>query len=436
MLSQRIQVFACMLAMFSIALASGNIARAAAPATASAPVQAGDKPAFSPEELEQLLAPIALYPDSLLTQILMASTYPLEVVSADRWVKANKELKDEALTKALEAQSWDPSVKSLVNFPPVLAMMSEQLEHTVKVGDAFISQQKDVMATIQKLRGKARETGNLTTTAQQKVVVEKEVIVIEAANPQVVYIPTYPPTVYYATWPYPSYPPAPYYPPGHVAGSALAFGAGVAVGAAWGYAWGHSDWHGGDVDIDVNRNTNINTNINRSNYQNKMAGVSNNGRGTFQHDPVHRQGVSYRDNKTASQFGRTSPADAARARDSFRGRDSGGIGTAGGVGSPGGVGNRSGVGSPGGVGDRGGVGSPGGAGSRGGVGDSGGFGGSSARPSPSAGQNTFSGVDRGGSGARTDSARGSASRASTSASPSRSAPSRSAGSGGGGGRGR
>ena len=148
-------------------------------------------------------------------------------------------------------------------------------------------------------------------------------IVIEAANPQVVYIPTYSPTIVYGAWPYPAYPPAPYYPPGYVAGRAVAFGAGVAVGVAWGYAWGHCDWRHGSLDIDVNRNTNINANINRSRYQADLQTRNTsitNGRGTFQHDATHRQGVAYRDQKTASQFGRVSTTDAAKARESFRGR--------------------------------------------------------------------------------------------------------------------
>jgi Protein of unknown function (DUF3300) len=128
---------------------------------------------FKPEEIEQFVAPIALYPDSLVSQILMASTYPLEVVQADRWAKANKTLKGEALTRALEAQSWDPSVKSLVNFPQVLAAMSEKLDVTLKLGDAFLAQQKDVMNAIQRLRAKAQAQGNLKTTKEQTVIVEQ-----------------------------------------------------------------------------------------------------------------------------------------------------------------------------------------------------------------------------------------------------------------------
>src|SRR5262245_55126221 len=185
---------------------------------------------FKTEEIEQLVAPIALYPDSLVSQILMASTYPLEVVQADRWAKANKTLKGEALTKALEAQSWDPSVKSLVNFPQVLATMSEKLDVTLKLGDAFLAQQKDVLDAIQRLRGRAQAQGNLKTTKEQTVIVEQPaaqttvveqpaaqqttVIRIEPTDPQVVYVPTYNPTVVYGAWPYPAYPPYayPYYP--------------------------------------------------------------------------------------------------------------------------------------------------------------------------------------------------------------------------------
>ena len=184
----------------------------------------GDK-TFKQEELDQLVAPIALYPDSLLAQVFMASTYPLEVVQAGRWVKANQNLKGDALTAALEKENWDPSVKSLVNFPQVLDMMNEKLDWTQKLGDAFLAQQKGVMDTVQKLRAKAEAEGNLKTTEQQKVVVEKETktIIIEPANPQVVYVPTYNPTVVYGPWWYPAYPPYYYYPPGYVAGASFVF---------------------------------------------------------------------------------------------------------------------------------------------------------------------------------------------------------------------
>lgn len=389
---------------------------AGAVSLAGDPAAPADKPSFKPEELEQILAPIALYPDDLLTQMLMASTYPLEIVQADRWVKKNGDVKGDALAKALNDQGWDASVKSLVNFPPVLAMMSEDVSQTVKIGDAFLGQQKEVMATIQKLRGKARESGNLKDTPEQKVVVDQSTstptIVIQPTNPQVVYIPTYSPTVYYSVWPYPAYPPAPYYPPGYVAGRALAFGAGVALGAAWGHAWGHCDWHGGNVNVDVNRNANYNRNINRS-AQVSHYGAT--GQGTFKHDASHRQGVSYRNQATATQYGRTSSVDAAKARESFRGRDSGGAGGLGGVGGPGKAGGMGGVDRPGGAG---------------GPGRAGGLGGSGQHVSPTSNNSAFSGLNRGGSSARMESARGSASRSSA----SRSMGGRSGGGRSGGGR--
>ena len=251
----------------------------------------------------------------------MASTYPLEVVQADRWVKQNKDLKGEALTAALEKQPWDPSVKSLVNFPQVLAMMSEKLDWTQKLGDAFLAQQKEVMASVQTLRKRAADAGTLKTTEEQKVIIEQETIVIQSASPQVVYVPTYNPTVVYGAWPYPAYPPAPYYPPGYVAGTALlSFGVGMAVGAAWGYAWGGCNWHGGDVDVDVNRNTNINNNINRGNYAKQYQG----GRGNWQHNPEHRKGVSYRDQATGQKYNRASTNEAVKSREDFRGRTEGG----------------------------------------------------------------------------------------------------------------
>ncbi|MGB3646926.1 MAG: DUF3300 domain-containing protein, partial [Desulfobulbales bacterium] len=255
---------------------------AAAPQEAKAQSTGEEKP-FKQEELDQLLAPIALYPDSLLTQVLMASTYPLEIVQANRWAKENKDMKGDALAKALEEQPWDPSVRSLVNFPDVLAMMSEKLDLTQKLGDAFLAQQKEVMDTIQNLRKKAEASGNLKTSEEQKVIVEKETIIIESANPQVIYVPSYNPTVVYGSWWYPAYPPYPYYPPGY--GTGAAFVTGVAIGAAWGYAWGHANWHGGDVNINIDRNTNINNNIDRDKYRNQGQGK---GQGKWQHDASHR----------------------------------------------------------------------------------------------------------------------------------------------------
>jgi hypothetical protein len=282
---------------------------------------------FKQEELDQMLAPIALYPDDLLTQLLMASTYPLEIVQAARWTKQNKNLKGDALTEALEKEDWDPSVKSLVNFPEVLERMNEDLQWTQKLGDAFLAQEKQVMDTIQMLRKKAQEAGNLKDNPQQKVVVEQGDIIIQSANPEVIYVPSYNPAVVYGGWWWPAFPPPPPFFPFFpyatpYAYGAMAFGAAVARGAAWGYAWGHANWHGGDVNINASRNTNINNNINRDKYKADMKnkGLGEGGQGKWQHDSSHRKGVSYRDQQTGQKFNKASTREASQARDSFRGR--------------------------------------------------------------------------------------------------------------------
>jgi uncharacterized protein DUF3300 len=411
---------------------------AAPPATIGQQSEAA--PVFKPEELEQILAPIALHPDPLISQILMASTYPLEVVQADRWAKQNKSLKGDAVTAALEKQDWDPSVKSLVAFPEVLTMMSEKLDWTQKLGDAFLADQKKVLDTIQALRAKAQAAGNLKTTKEQTVIVEEKIIKIEPANPQVIYVPTYNPTVVYGSWPYPAYPPYAYYPPGYVASSMMMFGAGMAMGAAfsgaWGYGWGNADYHGGSVKIDNSRNTNFSgNNIDRGKYANQLPAG---GKGDFRHNPEHRKGVSYRDQGTAQKFNRASTSDSIKSREQFRGRAEQGrqdIGR-GGVsdrasGGQGGLGDRGGGGGPG--GDRGGGGlggDRGGAGSRGGAGGGGSsFGGGSGSRG-----GAFEGVGGGGSSARSASARGSASRGGGGGGRGGGGGGRGGGGGGGGGR--
>jgi uncharacterized membrane protein YgcG len=279
--------------------------------------QSGQAPVFKQEELDQLAAPIALYPDSLVSQILIASTYPLEVVQADRFAKQNTSLKGDALTKALEAQTWDPSVKSLVNFPQVLAMMSGKLDWTQKLGDAFLAQEKAVMDTIQSLRAKAQAAGNLKTTKEQTVIVEQKVIRIEPASPQVIYVPTYNPTVVYGAWPYPAYPPYYYYPPGYVATTAaFSFAAGVAMGAAWGYAWGSPNWSSGNVKYNYNQNININNNINRNVYAQQLPAG---GQGNWQHNPANRKGVPYNNQAVAQKYNQASPSQQVQARQAYRG---------------------------------------------------------------------------------------------------------------------
>jgi len=228
--------------------------------------QTAETQQFNAEQLDALLAPIALYPDPLLAQVLMASTFPLDVVSAQRWVEdpAHKSLTGDALAKAVEARTWDPSVKSLVPFPQVLALLNSNLDWMQQLGYAFADQQAAVMMSVQRLRAQAQAAGNLQSTDQQVVRREQQTIIIEPAQPNVVYVPSYNPTAVYGAWPYPSYPPV-YLPPppGNAIGTALvsgiAFAAGVAVvGSLWG--WARPGWGYGNVNVNVNRYNSINVN--------------------------------------------------------------------------------------------------------------------------------------------------------------------------------
>ena len=181
-----------------------------------------DQQMLKSEELDALVAGIALYPDTLVSLVLMASTYPLEIVHADRWVKENQNLKGDELKAAVDKQAWDDSVKSLVATPDVLSMMSTKLDWTQKLGDAVLAQQPDVMDAIQRLRTKADANKKLTSTKEQKVTKKqeqgKEVIVIEPTDPDTIYVPYYDPAVVYGGWPYPAYPPYYFPPPGYIAG--------------------------------------------------------------------------------------------------------------------------------------------------------------------------------------------------------------------------
>ncbi len=253
---------------------------------------------FSQEELDQMLAPIALYPDSLLANILVAATYPDQVMEADQWVKSNSGLQGDQLNAAVDKMDWDLSVKALVPFPKVLDMMSGKQEWTQTLGEAFLAQEADVMDSVQKLRSKAHAQGHLKNTREQKVVVKGQSIEILPANPQVVYVPVYNPTVVYGAWWYPAYPPfaySPFYPtfvydpsyvvPGLIAVGAFGFGAAIAVGSFWNVGWGHWDWGRRDVVVNVNRTVNINrtdirstsvrtTSLNRAVRQGKIGSPS------------------------------------------------------------------------------------------------------------------------------------------------------------------
>ena len=282
---------------------------------------------LSRPELEQLLAPIALYPDELLTQTLVASTYPLEVVMANRWLQQgnNKELRGDPLLQALDGQDWDPSVKSLIPFPVVLGTMSDQLDWTQKLGDAFLAQQNDVFAAVQALRGRAQAAGTLQSNTQQVVSQQADVIVIAPAQPQVVYVPAYNPTVVYGSWPYAAYPPV-YYPPpsGYYVGSALmtglAFGAGIAITSSlWG--WGRPNWGGGNVNVNVNQFNSINSNR----YNNFAPSRTVNNGGTWQHNADHRRGVAYSNPNVGQQY-RPNAGNNGANRDAYKGRPAQGAG--------------------------------------------------------------------------------------------------------------
>ena len=262
---------------------------------------------YSQPELDQLLAPIALYPDPLLSQVLVAATYPLETIQAARFVQQNPALKGEDLTRAAATQTWDPSVKALLQFPTVLAMMDAQLAWTQKLGDAFLAQQVDVMNTVQALRAKAQQTGTLTSNQQQQVTAQDGAIAIQNTVADTVYVPYYNPTVVYGPWWAPDYLPFVYVPPyawqtGYFDD---AFSVGIAFGLGVGLVDGlffpvYPDWHGRRF-----------INGRRPGHPGQPAGTP------WTHNPVHRLGVAYRDATTGNRF-LNAPAGAVN-RDAYRG---------------------------------------------------------------------------------------------------------------------
>ncbi|CAI8934105.1 MULTISPECIES: DUF3300 domain-containing protein [Pseudomonas] len=298
----------------------------------TAPVTAAVKDAvFNQEQLDQMLAPIALYPDPLLAQVLMATTYPGEVTEAVTWSRSHPDAKGDDAVKQVASQTWDPSVQALVAFPQVLATLGQDPVWVQRLGDAFLAQPDDAMEAVQRLRHQAQAAGNLQSNQYQNVTVQNfappapapatsapapapapasstSTIIIQPSDPQVVYVPSYNPTTTYGTWSYPAsppvyYPPPPAYYPGSALMAGLAFGTGVAIVGA---LWGDCDWGNNDIDIDVNRYNNINANNRITNNQNK-----------WQHNTVHRDGVPYRDRKSREQYGRQ--LDGASQREAYRG---------------------------------------------------------------------------------------------------------------------
>jgi hypothetical protein len=384
---------------------------------AAAPAAEASAAPISPGQLDSLVAPIALYPDPLLAQVLAASTYPLEIVQLRQWLDKHKDLKDKALADAVKKENWDPSIQSMAALPDVVKQMEENIKWTSELGNAFLAQQSDVMDAVQRMRAKAKDSGKLTSNEQMKVetkVIEsKSVVVIEQSNPQVVYVPSYDPVVVWGASPVYAYPPIVYPPYYYAAGVALSFGVGLAMGAMWGGGWGYGCGWGGNNTVNINNNNNFNRNSNRTNNIGNGSGNrgnGNRGNGNWQHNPSHRGGTPYGDRATANKFGGTTRGDSAGNRQASARQNSGQRG-GGGVGDRGGAGNGSSFRSSGGAGagsgaNRGGdnVGNrqaSGGGGSRGsnsGAFGGGGNSGASARSSSSRGSSSMGG-SRGGGGA-------------------------------------
>ncbi len=297
------------------AIVPGNAVAVQTQQAAAPAEQAAAK--LPPDQLDSLVAPIALYPDPLLSQVLVASTYPLEVIQLQQWLAQNKGLNEKALADAVKKQDWDPSIQGLAALPEAVKLLAENIKWTTDLGNAFLAQQNDVMDAVQRMRKKAQDAGNLKSSEQQKVetkVVEsKQVIVVEQASPQVVYVPSYNPTVVYGAPVY-AYPPIAYPPPGYyAAGMAISFGVGVAMGAMWGGGWGYNAGWGGNNNITINNNNNFVNNSNRVNGGNRT-NSGNRGNSNWQHNPQHRGGAPYGDRNTANKYGGTARGDSMQNR--------------------------------------------------------------------------------------------------------------------------
>jgi uncharacterized membrane protein YgcG len=295
-------IWLLMLSLVSLVLPMPLIAQVAEERAATQQPQT-----YSQEELDRLLAPIALYPDTLLSQVLMASTYPLEVVEADRWLKKNQSLTGDLLDTALQKKSWDVSVKSLCHFPSVLAMMSEKLDLTNELGNAFLDQQDQVMNTIQGLRTKAQELGNLSSTDNMKVTSQEGAITIEPTTPEVVYVPTYDSCYVYGPWWYPACAPPWFWYPEIVAGAGFFFGPAIFMGPL--DFWCGFRWHQHQIFVNVNKTFAVH----RSSITRMHGGIE-----SWAHNPVHRRGIAYHNSETAQRFGQTERPGVS-ARRSFRG---------------------------------------------------------------------------------------------------------------------
>jgi hypothetical protein len=269
---------------------TGSVGQTQLPPAASA---ASTGSALTPQQLDQLVAPVALYADPLLADVLTASTYPLELVEAERWASdpASARLKGDGLATALSGEPWDPSVKALVPFPQVLRMMDDHLDWTQRLGETFLVQQADVMDAVQRLRRRAQSTGQLKSSPQEVVGSDAENVTILPPPSQVIYVPSYDPWCVYGPWASPVAPPY-YYSPwsGSCNGADYAVGFEAGIVLPFGYwEWGSFDWRNRDIRIDRGRYDQF-----RSGHQPTD--------GVWRHDPTHRGGVPYRDQRNAQQF--------------------------------------------------------------------------------------------------------------------------------------
>jgi hypothetical protein len=339
-LSQSMRIL--LVAVLTVCVIPGDTVVASSPPSATS--QSSDQaPKIPPDQLDSLLAPIALYPDALLAQTLAASTYPLEIIQLQQWLARNPGLKDKALADAVAKQPWDPSIQAMAGLPDLVKRLADDIQWTTDLGNAFLAQQSDVMDAVQRMRKKAQDNGNLKSGEQQKVetkvIQSKSTIVIEQADPQVVYVPSYDPMVVWGAPLYP-YPPI-YYPAGYyAAGLAVSFGFGVMMGAFWSGGWGWGcGWGNNEININNNNNFNRNSNFGGGNRASNLPargsggigggnrasnlparggelGGGDRGNSNWRHNPEHRGGAPYRDRGTADRFGGTTRGDSLANRQS------------------------------------------------------------------------------------------------------------------------
>ncbi len=285
-----------------------------------------DVPNIPSEQLDSLLAPIALYPDPLLSQLLVASTYPLELVQLQQWLeKTGSYLNEKAVTEAVKKEDWDPSIQAMAVLPTVVKQMATNIKWTSDLGNAFLAQQGDVMDAVQRMRTKAKDGGKLQSNEQMKVetkeVESRTVVVIEQASPEVVYVPSYDPMF---VWGVMSYPYPPFYG-GYYGGAAIWYGSAIAIGIGWGGGWGWGcGW--GSNNININRNNhfvNHYNNINRSG--NRVNALDN----TWRHNPQHRGGAPYSNHSIANRFGGAARGDSMGTRQATARQNPGQLGDGG-----------------------------------------------------------------------------------------------------------